>query len=307
MIAVCGPTGHIGSSVLRLATADGLEARGVYEPGSLPAPAPADRTLTGVEAAFEDVGSLRTAFGGVDVVVLVTPPDPRQVWWQRNIIDAARAVGVAKVVKISAYASRRDSPTNMGRWHYDGELALQASGLRYVILRPQYFMDNVLRPIPGTDPRVLLSVVPPGHRIGMIDSRDVAAVAFGAALSERWDGQTLMPTGGNAVGLDEVARSISKRLGSPVRYDFYDHERAARELDHAEVPRWRIADMLAITSDCGPETNSTVADVTGRRPYTLPQFVDHHAKVFLERFATRRAGTTLHTPGRSAPPTPSQP
>ena len=284
MIAVCGASGHIGAGVLLLAGEHKVDARGVFEPGSLTATTVDGwEAPIGAEAAFEDVAALRAAFDGADVVLLVTPPDPRQVWWQRNIIEAAKATDVRKIVKISAYASRRDSPTNMGRWHYDGELALRDSGLRYVILRPQYFLDNLLRTPPSADPHALLSVIPPDHRIGMIDSRDVAAVAFEVARSDRWDGETLMPTGADAIGVGDIARSITARLGTNIRYAFYDHDRAARDLYGAGVPQWRIDDMLAITSDCGPETNSTVRDVTGRPPYTLQQFVDHHADDFARR------------------------
>src|SRR5690606_9266692 len=117
MIGVCGATGRIGSEVLELARMQNLPAIGIREPG-VQHRGDVDEHTIWREATYEDAAQMVRAFEGADAVLLVTPPDPRQVWWQRNIIDAAIAAGVSRVVKVSAFAARLDSPTNMGRWHF---------------------------------------------------------------------------------------------------------------------------------------------------------------------------------------------
>jgi hypothetical protein len=76
----------------------------------------------------------------------MSPPSKRQVEWQRTQITAAAKADVARVVKLSAYDTGADSAWNMGRWHWDGELALREAGLPHAILRPQYFQQNLLNP-----------------------------------------------------------------------------------------------------------------------------------------------------------------
>lgn len=278
MIAVCGATGRIGSHVLALAGAADHPTIAVTEPGG--------QVATGMAmvrtAAFEDPVGLRNAFAGATRVLLVTPPDPRQVWWQRNIIDAAVEAGVEQLVKVSAYAAREQSPTNMGRWHYDGELALDEAELSHIVVRPQYFMDNLLRAAAGVrDHGVLRSIVPPGHPIAMVDARDVASVCFTLLADPRSvaAGRTdrvVVPTGPVAIDPETAASVMSAVLGREIRYEFQAHDAARADLRAVGVPSWRIQDTLAITRDCGPETTDAVLAVTGSPPRTLAEFVRHH-------------------------------
>lgn len=276
MIAVCGATGRIGQNIVHAAVRDGFQVRAVIEPGVSSSFGSA-AGLNTVNAAFEDYGQLVATFRGASSVLLLTPPGTRQVWWQRNIIDAAVSAGADRIVKVSAYASRDQAPTNMGRWHFDGELALADSGVPHVVVRPQYFMDNLLRTSDQIRSRGVLSgVIPPTHGIGMIDVRDVAAVCYQALLHTRWEGRVLVPTGPEPLNPVETAARMSAVLGREIRYEFLEHDRARSEFAAAGVPRWRYDDMLAITSDCGPEITPCVLDVTGSAPRTIEDFAVEH-------------------------------
>jgi uncharacterized protein YbjT (DUF2867 family) len=55
---------------------------------------------------------------------------------QRNAIAAARAAGVTHVVKVSAFAASDHSNAPIGRWHYQVEKELQASGTSVITLNP---------------------------------------------------------------------------------------------------------------------------------------------------------------------------
>ena len=222
-------------------------------------------------------GDLRSAFAGASSVLLVTPPDPRQVWWQRNVIDAAAAAGVPWIVKISAFAARRDSPTNMGRWHYDGELALRDSGLAHAVVRPQYFMDNLLQAAPSVRAHgVLRSHVPPDHPIAMVDVRDVAAVCFALLVAPRPVASPVLPTGPEPLLMEQVARRLGRTAGREVRYEFVEHDRFRAMSTETGMARWRLDDVLAITSDCGPEVTADVPELVGRAPLSLEDFARRH-------------------------------
>lgn len=279
MIAVCGATGQIGGGVISICRQRGVDAVAVAEPGSRP-PSGYDGTLWR-PADYGDRRALEQAFAGTTAVLLVTPPDPRQVWWQRNIIDAAHSAGSSWVVKVSAFAARRDSPTNMGRWHYDGELALRDSGLQHAIVRPQYFMNNLLRSASSVQEQGLLrSQIPPHHPIAMIDVRDVASVCFELLAQPQLLDAPVVPTGPEPLFMAEVADRLGDALGKQVRYEFVEHDRSRAEMAASGTPSWRQQDSLAITSDCGPEVTGDVETLTGQPARTIDDFARAHVREF---------------------------
>lgn len=220
MILVVGGTGRIGSRVAQ-------QLADLHLPVRVLARRPeAARALAGptVEVAAGDLDqpdSLRTAFAGVSSVFLLTTQSPRQEAQERAAIAAARAVGVAHVVKVSAgdAATAPDSPTPVGRAHAAAEAALKASGLSWTILRPSAFMQVALEPLlegARDSGRLLLPLG--GAKVAFIDVDDIAraavwALTHPAAAADR----TLVLTGPEALGLPDLARLASQAVGRPVK------------------------------------------------------------------------------------------
>lgn len=61
-----------------------------------------------------------------------------------NLVDAARESGSPYIVRMSAIKASDDSPMQIGRLHAEADANLEASGLPYTILRPHFFMQNVM-------------------------------------------------------------------------------------------------------------------------------------------------------------------
>jgi len=55
---------------------------------------------------------------------------------ESNLIQAARASGVRRIVNLSVAGAAPDSPLILGRWHWQSEKELGASGLALTHLRP---------------------------------------------------------------------------------------------------------------------------------------------------------------------------
>ena len=143
MIVVCGATGQVGSAVVTELLGAAHEVRALVQPGiAIPWPDRAGLDVT--VADFDDAAAMQTAIGGAEALFMMSPPHERQVEWQQIQVDAAQAAGVTRVVKLSAFDTGPDTRLTMGRWHWAGEQALRASGLPHAILRPQYFMENLL-------------------------------------------------------------------------------------------------------------------------------------------------------------------
>jgi uncharacterized protein YbjT (DUF2867 family) len=219
MILVIGGTGRIGSRVVQQLAALGLPVRVLARRPQAALALPA-----GVEAAAGDLdqpGSLPAAFAGVSSVFLLTTQSPRQEAQERAAIAAARAAGVAHVVKVSAgdAATALDSPTPVGRAHAAAEAALKASGLSWTILRPSAFMQVALEPLldgARDSGRLLLPLG--AAKVAFIDVDDIARAAVWALTHpQAAANRTLVLTGPEALGLPELARMVSQAVGRPVK------------------------------------------------------------------------------------------
>lgn len=219
MILVIGGTGRIGSRVVQQLADLGLPLRVLAR-----RPEAALALPGGVEAAPGDLDqpdSLPAAFAGISSVFLLTTQSPRQEAQERAAIAAARAAGVAHVVKVSAgdAATALDSPTPVGRAHAAAEAALKASGLLWTILRPSAFMQVALEPLldgARDSGRLLL---PLGKaRVAFINVDDIARAAVWALTHpQAAASRTLVLTGPEALGLPELARLASQAVGRPVK------------------------------------------------------------------------------------------
>src|SRR5207247_369487 len=91
------------------------------------------------------------------------------------------------------------------RWHLEGEQAVQGSGLAWTVLRPSMFASNTLSWASAIQAGLPAPDMFGGARQGVIDPRDVAAVAVRALTSAE-------PTGtGRAVTANYSARPATGR------------------------------------------------------------------------------------------------
>src|SRR5438045_551010 len=81
---------------------------------------------------------------GVDRALLLSAPAQDQVELQKNFIDAAKRNGVRHVVKFSAASADAKSKRVFAKWHGASEDQLRASGVAWTMLRPTFFMQNLL-------------------------------------------------------------------------------------------------------------------------------------------------------------------
>ncbi|WP_033296218.1 NmrA family NAD(P)-binding protein [Amycolatopsis jejuensis] len=272
MITVAGATGNVGSRIVRILRERGERVRALVGPGENPPWQPSE-DLEVVETSFDDKEAIGRAAEGADGFFLMSPPNVRQVEWQRTQVDAAKRAGVARVVKLSAYDTGPDSEWTLGRWHWDGEIALREAGLPHAILRPQYFQENLLMNEAALRTGRLTTYIPDDRKVGAVAADDIAATAAALLTTEPLDGQVVTPTGPAAFTTREAADAVAEVLGFPVEVDYVEPERAWRELRAAGWPDWRIADRLNICLFASPEVNDDVRRVGGQSAHTFAETV----------------------------------
>ncbi|MEA2151060.1 MAG: hypothetical protein QOD69_2890, partial [Solirubrobacteraceae bacterium] len=156
----------------------------------------------------------------------------------------------------------------------------------WTILRPHWFMQNLLNEAGELSARGTFSLNAGDGRLGMIDVRDIAEFAARVLTDgpQHHDGKTYILTGPQSVSFADVARRLTRILGRPVDYmPVSDETQRKTLLDHG-IPAW-MADMLveysqAYAAGWGDHTSSDFLDVVGHPPRAVDDFIRDHAAAF---------------------------
>ncbi len=276
MILVTGATGNVGAETVRLLSRAGEPVRALahVRPGA----------VSGVQfmsGDFDDPDSLGRAVDGVDTVVLISPAAPAQ---EIAVIDAAARAGVTHIVKASSKASPR-SPVERRRGQAAIEQHLRGSGIGWTLLRSNAYQQNLLAlaaPVRTTSGFVMSSG---DGEVGMVDARDVAAVAATVAAAPlAHTGRTYWPTGPELVTYDDVAASLTDTLGVEVEYRRVDPSQHQRAMIAAGVPepvaRSNAEAFRLIGDGDAAWVTDDVEVLTGTAPRTVEAFLAEHREAF---------------------------
>jgi uncharacterized protein YbjT (DUF2867 family) len=286
MIVVAGSSGRIGREVVRRLAERGAAVRALVRSRDAPVMAPAHE-IERCRCDLADRGSLLAAFAGAERLFLVSRAEPRQARLQANAVQAAVESGVRHVTYVSGIHSSLspDSTAQVGRQHWQVERLIEASGLRYTFLRPNYFMQNLLETAaPMVASLGILAAPMARARIAMVDVRDVADVAVEALLSEAHDGQAYDVTGPRAISHEGLAALLAEATGRAVAYLSLPQALVTRELRRRGYDTWEIEHINAMASllrsGAGGFTSTAVQDVTGHPARTIEAFTTECAAHF---------------------------
>ena len=233
------------------------------------------------EADLEVPATIDAAMRGASAVVLVSPAIPAQ---ELNVVDSAVRAGVEHVVKITSKASA-DSPIARRRAQAEIESGLVASGLRHTLLRNNAYMQNFLMLAPSIAATGSFGSSTGDGRVGLIDARDVAAVAAEIALSPAAHaGATYWPTGPERLTYSCAAAVLSQVLGRTITFRSLTFEEQKQDLISAGLPE-PVAEMnaqalsLFALGDSDWVTDD-VPSLLGRPARTFERFVIDHAPAF---------------------------
>jgi NAD(P)H dehydrogenase (quinone) len=217
MITVTGVTGKLGRVVVedlltRVPAADLAAVARTPEKA-------ADLGIDVRRGDYEDPASLRAAFAGTDVLLLVSSPDvtagvrPRQ---HGNAINAAVEAGVGRIVYTSALHAQ-DGPGFLAD-HDVTENLLRDSGLPYTLLRNTFYEEVLVNP--GLREAVAngeLRGADNGAPVNFATLRDLALAASAVLTADGQEG-VVHELRGPLWTLADLAATVAEVAGSPVAY-----------------------------------------------------------------------------------------
>ena len=276
MILLTGATGNVGRPLAGLLTEAGLSFRAfARDPGRA-------RSALGPEVEIvrgnlSDPSSLEAALGGTGVLFLLNG-DPAL---EEGAVDAAARSGVGRVVKLSALADGLEPPA----FHRRVEESLERTGLGWTHLRPNAFMQTLLGYLPRLISEAEVLRLPAGGgRIGWVDARDIATVAFRALTEDGHEGRVYAVTGPEALSMADVTSEVARATGRSVRYEDAPPEEARERLLAAGLQApfagFLIDFYAAVRTGAHDAVTRDVLEVTGNRPRTFGAFAREHADAF---------------------------
>lgn len=285
-VLVVGATGRVASQLtlrlkdagtpLRLLVRNGDKARDRFGPDG--------PNLEYVVGPVDDAAVLAKAFAGADVAFLGLGTSETQEALERGLIDAARRQATPHVVRLSVLKSNPDSDTEVARRHGVLDADLRRSGLPHTLLRPSYFMSNLLLAAGSIAASGRWFGAAPNARIAMIDARDVGDAAAAVILDPALRGADYDLTGPEAVTMAEAAALISSVRGREATYVAADVATLRQGYAARGVPTW-LADYAlgidrAVERGDHAEVTDTYRALTGASPRTLKAFLEEHRSAF---------------------------
>lgn len=275
-VLVTGPTGNIGSLLVKqLSENKALNVRALVR---------SDEKAAQVRAAgaepvfgtFEDTASIDAAVADVDTIVLITPPNPTATAQASTVIDAAKAAGVRKIVRLSALKPTADGPTDNTRQHAQTDNELIKSGLEYAILRPHLFMPLMFMAAESITASSNFYFGMGDGKMGIIDARDVADCMAACVVSDEHNGQAIDLTGPQSITFHDAAANLSSILGRTITYIPVPPEAVFKSVQDLGWGDW-MAGVLrdysqAYSDGWGDFTTDSVERLTGRSARSFDVF-----------------------------------
>ncbi len=285
MIIVLGATGNIGREVVKHLAQHKQHAilLSRHPQRSVPAFAGHQHRM----ANLDDLSSLTRAMHGGSRLLLVSPNSEAMQQQQINAIHAAHAAGIRHIVKISGTPKsvRQDSPSAVGRAHWNIEQVLKATMPVYSILQCNFFMQNLLGLQADMVKKSAKITLPfaADTVFRFIDVRDIAAAAVKLLIEEPAESRTY-----NISGAASSFAAMSKELGVLL----------GRNISYKQVPLWLTKIVMKFRGLPGAhirhqmemarlyqqgisdDPSADVLSLTGQEPVVLRDFLLQHLHHF---------------------------
>jgi uncharacterized protein YbjT (DUF2867 family) len=252
IVLVVGGTGELGSEVVRLLTAGGVDVRAMARHP----PPTSDGGPTIVRADLADTATLAPAFAGVQRVFLISSPTRDQLRLETNAIVAAERAGVEHVVKVSNLPIV-GLDTGLHGSHRAIERRLAQSAVASTVLQPSFFA-SVLRRQVALISRGRLVLPTGGGRIAWIDPRDIAEVGASVLTERAPHAEVLRLTGPEALTAAELVQRVGLAAGREIRLVQPDLTKWRMELLAGGMDPWLVDSTVHLYEAVA---NGALADV----------------------------------------------
>jgi NAD(P)H dehydrogenase (quinone) len=227
------------------------------------------------------------ATAGTSAAYFCYPVRPGLIQATAYFADAAKRAGLEAVVNLSQISARENSKSHAARDHWIAERVFDWSGVPVVHLRPTFFAQWLLyRFSHATIAEDGIIDLPYGEgRHAPIAAEDQARLIAAILAEPAAHLGKIYPLHG-PTELDQagIAASVSEVLGRKISYQPLTIPQYRERLEKAALPEFMIQHFCATALDYQngifAGEDKIIAEVTGRPPMTVQQFVTLHRDAF---------------------------
>ena len=195
---------------------------------------------------FNDPAGLAKAFAGIDRLLIIPASDLTpgvRIRQHSDAIRAAVSAGVGHITYISSLGCKPGKEDGILETHWATEQALINSGAVWTLLRMGPYTESLLDAAKSALASGVYAAMD-GAPAAWVVREDLAAAAVGILATEGHDGVTYYGTGPVSMAPREVAATIAKIIGKPVRYEPLTAEQQQANLTKAGLPPFIISPVL---------------------------------------------------------------
>jgi NAD(P)H dehydrogenase (quinone) len=280
-INVMGAGGQLGHKVMEALLREGTQAEDLIASVRTSSKAQdlAEKDISVRHADYEEPQTLREAFRGTDVLLLIPSTalvEPR-ILQHFNALEAAREAGVKRVVFVSFVAAEPASKFLIAPFFLYAESKMRLSGLPWTILRDGMYLDPVADWVPHLVKTERLPYPVREGRVAYISRDDLARAIAAVCLTDGHSGAVYELTGREAVSMPRLAAAISAASGTPVAYQQVSEEEFASVCRAGGDPEPLVQILLSMyrAVDAGEFERATdhVERLTGTPPETVETYL----------------------------------
>jgi NAD(P)H dehydrogenase (quinone) len=288
--AVIGATGRVGRLVVRQLLAqerqvvavvrDTAKARELF--------GAADGGLRIRQAALDSPAEVKAALDGAGTVFLAMGSVGLEGNLQRAVINAAATLpSVEQLVRLSVFNA---SPASLGinqRAHWNIDFAAEGVGVPYTTIRPAIWSASLLAAAAEVRQSRTWTGLADTGQVALSDHRDAADLAVRVLIDSSLWGSHYDTTGPRLFSWPEALGVLSGELGEKVTFVTASERDLIGKLTSQGVPAGQaellIAREWALLAGENERVTTTFADVTGRPPRTVEDFLHENREIFAKR------------------------
>ena len=283
MILLTGATGKTGAAAAEFLLKENVPLRALVRDEERAAPL----AESGVDLEVGDIADpdiLKRAFRDVERAALICANSRHQLEHETQFVDLARAAGVKHVVKLSSMEAVPDNRGAIAQIHVQSEAHLKKSSLAWTMVRPNFFMQNLLASAPTIKEQQAFYLPMGTGQTGMIDVRDIGAVICRALTRSGHEEKSYDLTGPALLSFQDVADTFSDALGTRIAYVDQPMDDYRAFLSQFLKDEWQldaVCELFAgIAKGKSAQVTDTVGELLDRAPIDLKTFINDHRLAF---------------------------
>jgi uncharacterized protein YbjT (DUF2867 family) len=278
VILLTGITGKTGGAIANALLDRGIKFRALAR-DTEKAAAYAERGVEVVQGDLGDAASVDAALQDCDQAVLILPNSKEQEQLELAFIAAAEKSGVKHFVKLSSPEAVRGTTSPIPLAHIAAEDAIMASGMNWTLVRPSFFMQNLMGSIAGAKATGTLAMPMGNGTVSPTDVKD-AGEFFAEVLTqgEVHYGQTYNFCGPEIVNFSQIAEQLSEVLGQDIQYKHADSLAFKEKMRPFLTSDWHSDSVEILFAEIADDTTpgfmtETFEEVVGRKPTSFKAFL----------------------------------